>query len=180
MAREHGTREIHAISLPLLQPKFGGSWDPCPRQLMAVEKATERISRDRYDLFTLPPWETRCKSDGRLVIRFAGLHACPFCYAATLNESLVVPIKASSQVVRATPTDSSNFAPLFLQMRIPHPYFISYSSGYSNRSSKFSLLLHCIVIDPVYWSHLSALWKRESRMRERMRDSYIWGSRREK
>ena len=35
-------------------------------------------------------------------------------------------------------------------------------------------------MDPVYWSHLSDLWKRENRMRERMRDSYIWGFRREK
>jgi hypothetical protein len=31
-------------------------------------------------------------------------------------------------------------------------------------------------MDLIYRSHLSALWKRERKMRERMRDSYIWGS----
>jgi len=98
---------------------------------------------------------------------------CPW----TKFKTVVITIKGVLlQVVRTTPTNPSNFAPLFLQMRVPHPYFIPYSSGYSNRSSKFFLLLHCIVIDPVYWSHLSTLWKRESRMR----DSYIWGFRREK
>jgi hypothetical protein len=81
---------------------------------------------------------------------------------------------------KATPTNLLNFASLFFQLRVSRPYFIFYSSRYFNRSLKFSLLLHYIVMDPIYRSHLLALWKREKKMRERMSDSYIRGYRRER